>query len=620
VKVAKVFPHPLRRLTSEDALSTIVQLPGQFRVRSLNRVPILIVPVAVLAIYLPVVVVPYLFMDDYTLFAWQHGFGGSIWQTAAQGGRPMEGLLLLGSFSAVHDINGLRLVRFVALVGAALLGLLFFYALRRSGFNRWLSMGASVSVVSLPSVQVYVSWTVLAFAPYAAILAGLAALLAGSALGHGPRTAFGRRAEATGLLLCALLIYQPAAMFFWVFTAVRLLRPSESLSRAAKDLAESLGVGITAMAVSLGVIKVATHYYGPLGSGRSSFTNDFFGKFRWFLDQPLVNSLNLFNLTPTRAQAVGVAIVASVGILLLHAHKGWKALGFLLIAAILVPLSYLPNLAVKEDWASYRSIGGLSALLAVYTWFGLWGIGRAALTLHVQSGAKLVAARIVAVGLAALMSFLWLTVILSPLWHFPNVAAPYHVSTAAWPSARWLAGFAVCFAVFAGLGLWATRRSYWRFRPKPSARFVAIGIGNLAAITLAFTGALLAARNVTTLFVKPQSIELEMLRSALDKSNGSPLRRVVLIRPNWSQGAAPLVRYDEFGLPSTYQVWVPDPAVFLILREEGRQTERPVEEDLPWTARALPGDVPRGEVFVDMRNLQDRRVDWSFWTVHAATG
>jgi hypothetical protein len=165
-------------------------------------------------------------------------------------------------------------------------------------------------------------------------------------------------------------------------------------------------------------------------------------------------------------------------------------------------------------------------------------------------------------------------------------------SLTSWPEF----GFAgVLFLAFALLAVW----------PRAVA---AVAVGGAFAVC----GALIAAQNVTTLIVTPQSAELQLLRSQLVEPRAP--RRVVFVKPNWTDAAAPLVRYDEFGPPSTYFSWVPQPAVLLLL--DGRAY--PPIDVFPWDASTPP--VEQGSGFVDMRTLDERRVDWTLWTLRAYRG
>ena len=107
-----------------------------------------------------------------------------------------------------------------------------------------------------------------------------------------------------------------------------------------------------------------------------------------------------------------------------------------------------------------------------------------------------------------------------------------------------------------------------------------------------------------------------MLRSALDRPRVSAERRIVFVKPDSNAGAAPLHRYDEFGLPSSFAPWVPHPAVLLILRERGR-TRRPPIDVLAWDQVPPHPSAAPNTVVVDMRRLRRHRVDWSLWTLRA---
>lgn len=576
------------------------------RILSSRWAPPVVIAVAACAAYLPAVAVSYAFSDDYRHFGSVHGVGGSVWRAEAGGGRPIQGAQLVGVLSLVPDLDSLRLVRLFGVLGAMLLGILLYHALRTRDLNRWLATGISVSVITLPSFQVYVSWSVLWAAPYAAILAGLASLRISSASDPWSREALRRGAEAAALLLCGVLTYQPAAMFFWVFTAIDLLRPGERLNHAAKTLATRLGVAAVAMAGGLIATRVGVHFYGGVYAGRTELVRDVVGKIGWFWHQPLVNALNVFELVPSQTLAVAVAVVAAVGILLLHAEKGWEALGFLALAAVLVPLSYLPNLVVAENFASYRSLGGLSALVTLYGWLGVWGIARGVPRLRARAVPNIAAARGAALALALLLTFVLVALIVVPLSNLPG--SPAHPGASLGTLGTWprLAVFVPLFAIVGGLlGLVAGGSA---------AKTVATAGGRVAIAVVALTCVLLAARNVTTLFAKPQSLELHMMRSALDTA--TPIRRVVFIKPFVGAGAAPLTRYDEFGVPSSYLPWVPVPAVRLILREQRRQTTRPTIDVLAWDERPIPRTTRPGEVLVDMRKLRQRRIGWRLWTLH----
>lgn len=110
--------------------------------------------------------------------------------------------------------------------------------------------------------------------------------------------------------------------------------------------------------------------------------------------------------------------------------------------------------------------------------------------------------------------------------------------------------------------------------------------------------------NMTNRMVLPQSFELQYMASKLPPAKVDAIRRIHVIEPEWYEGVTRDVRYDEFGLPSSYVV--AKPMVKLILHQrkvDYRQYEITSEK------AAVP--VPEGEdvLVVDMRELATTRVE-----------
>jgi hypothetical protein len=112
------------------------------------------------------------------------------------------------------------------------------------------------------------------------------------------------------------------------------------------------------------------------GPARTTLVRDGSGKVHWFIHEPLLNTLNLANIQPSVTLGILVAIFIVSGLvlyfrgpLLLRLFKVGLALG-------LVPLAYLPNLLVSENWASYRSELALVSLFALYAALALLGYVR----------------------------------------------------------------------------------------------------------------------------------------------------------------------------------------------------------------------------------------------------
>ena len=492
------------------------------------------IAVTVFGMFLSALIVPYAFSDDYPilLIADRLGtspeFGRSIIDTVSSNGRPFAGLLDDLVFSAAGTINNLRFVRLVSVVGIVVLALLLHWALVRSRVKPALAAVIVVLVCSTPAFQVYGAWAVLFTVPYAAILAGVASFFVVAATDAGGSLVADRLAGAIAALLAALLIYQPAAMFFWVFLAAALVGTAGDWRQALRLARRHLAVAAIALALDFLVVKLILWLVaGDVPRvGRTALTHDPIEKVRWFFRDPLYQSLNLFQLTRSPWLVVIVTTVTVVGMSLLLRREAMRPLVFAGKAVALIPHSFLSSLAAAENSPTYRVLVAHSSMIALYLCLG-------------------------------------------------------------------------------GLGIWLTARDW--LRPRVSAEALRAGERLAVAVGLAFvaTGAFIAAKNVTTLFVVPQRTELGMLRSQV-AALPTGVRRVAFVQTGTDQGMVRFVTVDEFGIPSTSRDWTPEPALLLVLREEGRLTRdgpHPVVDLLPpWTTT-----FPRNEPVVDLRGLSRLR-------------
>jgi hypothetical protein len=373
-------------LTAEPVTTAfqVSRLAGAREYLSESRAVVLGIAVAIFGIFLPTVIVPYAYSDDYmTLALVDHlglsnpGYPKSVFEASAVNGRPLGGLLSSAVFSAAGTIGNLRFVRFFTIVGIVALALLLQWALVRSGVKPLLAALISLFVCSMPPFQVTGSWTVLGLTPYTALLAAGASLLAVAAVDAPRHIVADRIAGATTLLFAALLIGQPAAMFFWVFFAVALVGAVHDSGRALRLARMHFGVAGLALAFAYLMVKLGTHIVGEKApdASRNALTHDVAGKVSWFFHEPLYLSVNLFDLTPSRWFAVLVAVISTGGIFLaLRQQRAPRPLLYIGLAACLVPLCYLPNLVVSENFATFRTQVSLTSLLALYFCLGAVGV------------------------------------------------------------------------------------------------------------------------------------------------------------------------------------------------------------------------------------------------------
>jgi hypothetical protein len=509
-----------------------------------SRAALVAVTLSVVAMFIPVAIVPYGQIDDYA-FLWlavsghpDPIAGPSIFETSAVQGRPLEGLLQSWFFSAAGSIDNLRYLRVLAIVGIAAFGVLLHWALVRSGLRSAFAALIAVLICSLPAFQVYAAVAVAFPTPWAAILAGGASLVAATAIELPLRR--GRLAMSGAMLLAAILIYPPPAMFFWVFLAIAVVGARFEARRAKRLVWAHLGVASVAFASTWVITKIAIHVYGANSPNaeRSTLVHDFGGKLRWFfglrsthetglsIHDPLYGALSLFELTPSPWFSGFVASVAIGGILLLLLREGVSIPLYGGIALLLVPLSFFPSLVVAENSPGYRVQAALAALIAVYSALGAYG--------------------------------LWLAI------------------------RDWL-------------------------RPRLSGREV-VSLEVLAtASAVAFVGisAFSANRNVTMLFVVPQSTELRLVRSQLARVPAGT-QRLAFVETGNDQSMAPFTSVDEFGVPSSARPWVPRPFALLILDEQGKLSvdqPEPIVDVLPPTTKTYPKNEP----VIDVRELRALR-------------
>jgi hypothetical protein len=500
-----------------------------------SRAALASVALVLLGIFLPALVVPYAFSDDYPILSVADGLGSSPWfgsnvvATVAASGRPLAGALDQVVIGAAGTIDNLRFVRLLGVAGIVALACLLHWALVRAGFTRLLAALATVLACSTPAFLVYGSWAVLFNAPWAALLGAGASMLAVAALDVPRRLAVDQLATAATLLVAALLVYQPAAMEFWVFLAIALAGAVGDPVRARRLVRAHAAVAAVAFAVAFVVAKIAVHVVGSSAPNpaRLGLTHHPVGKLGWFLHGPLYWSLNLFKLAPSPWLAAVVAVVAAGGIVLGLRQRRSPMRLLLVTGLALVPLSFLPNLVVAENSPTYRVLPALSSLIALYACFG-------------------------------------------------------------------------------AIGIWLALRD--RVRPRVGrATLVAAERGALAlAACVVATGAVTAAGHVTSLFVLPQSTELRLIRSQV-AALPAGVSRIGFVETPYFDSMSSFVAVDEFGVPSSGRPWSLEPAVLLILREEGRLPppgQRPAVDMLPWDTTTLPTDEPVIDVRTTLAGLR----------------
>ncbi len=482
--------------------------------KRLTHGPVLLCFLAILGLcYTSVLLTPYGFTDDYAILS--ERLQGQTWvmkQTMAAG-RPMYAVLLSATFSSIHAIGDLRYIRCAGVVGIAVLAWRIYRTLKLAGWRQEQAFLLSLIIVMMPAFQVYAAWATTAFYLGAALVASVAFTLAERACTASRAPEQWRLAAgASFLILVALTIHQSAAMFFWVFAAIVMFKPHTTPSDVVRRLVGYCCIVGVGLILGFGVYKLGMAFYGaPVPDIRAHLTLHVGEKALWFVQSPLMDALNFTKLSPTPWLALPAAIVIGAGFVHYLRGTAKERLAQVLMAGVLLPLAYLPNLVIAENWSSYRTQAALTSVVVVYASYALWG--------YIQ--------------------------------RFPR---------------------------------WATTA-------------VLTAVLSLAALATS----LCASYNARVYFAEPQLQELQVIRRQLAQQPLSDISNVYLIGSTGQDTLAPLVRYDEFGLPSSVALWSLKSSVYCVL------AEMHLEAFYSFPTQVVPPhsliQPPPGALVVDMRRM-----------------
>jgi len=330
--------------------------------------------------YWPAIVSQYLYHDDVVYFMTTPTRlepPGSLFNVAI--GRFLGGNMLIALGLLVHKIGDLNIIRFLSLLQLSLCGVFFVRWSHKHFLSLRDSLFISIAVFTLPPFQIMVSQAGMGFQPAGILLAVLSAIVAYRIPTEGPwlKRFLNKNVFVSILLfICAIGVYQPAAMFFWAMLGFVLLFSNQSLRDLMRRVFHFVYVGFVSFGL-YGIIlqqtkKVFMKFnlwdYDPY-----SLTTDYFGKIKWFFTEPVTSALNLWNIFPQAVYTNLVLIFIAAGVCLkivrLHQAKALEARRLLFIFGVLCVLafaSFLPNLASVNNLFFYRCVPGLMALVLFF--------------------------------------------------------------------------------------------------------------------------------------------------------------------------------------------------------------------------------------------------------------
>lgn len=328
-----------------------------------------------LASYYAVLTETYGIDDDYDalLYAGSTPISDSyqIWE-----GRPLDAVWTHFAFSLATEIEHLRYIRFVGILGIALLAWSVYLILAHAGHRKFQAFCLSaVMGLSLP-VQIYVAWAMTADFVFSMHLSVLAFLLSNRAFERRRRAQkWSLAAGAVLLLLAAITIYQPSGMFFWVVAAVVLAEADRPLRDAFRRFGWCLMIVCAGMLLALAALLLGERYV-PIDSPRNDIATDFAGKAEFFLLQVFPNALNFAWFPVDAIFTWAIFIIMFIGLLMHFQGALRERLWKYVIAASILVLSVAPSLLSRMNLADYRVLPALTAIVILHAYFALLGYQR----------------------------------------------------------------------------------------------------------------------------------------------------------------------------------------------------------------------------------------------------
>ncbi|WP_143296281.1 hypothetical protein [Acetobacter okinawensis] len=445
-------------------------------------------------VYITSLTTVYGFADDYAYIAAAHTQLLDLLSMMTQGGRPVYAVLSCIYIDVTH-VSDLCWIRLFSLAGIAALSTLFMKHLKEnSQFSSSVCIIFAACIGLMPAFQVYAAWSVTAGYTWAAFLAGLSYRL----VQHNSKQQWQRLFFSFLLLGLAICTYQPSAMMYWVFAGTAWLASDKPLPTR-----KVMFITCAVMAGALILDFIATKtlpsliFHTAPSMNRTALVSDIREKCTWFLLKALRNALDLPYAKGSTLLSILVLIFIVSGFALHYRASKYFNYQKVFICIFLVPLSYLPNLVVQENWAAYRTQSALTSLLLLYFTMALWS---------------------------------WL-----------NTIKASHYMTS-------------CMSIMLVLCAWT------------------------------------AHSDVKNGFAKPQSTELHLTAHYLSQINNlKNASSIYFVLARREETLAPFLRYDEFGLPSSSQVWVPKNLVWVLLNAQHAPNLATVT-----TARVGPStDIPK---------------------------
>jgi hypothetical protein len=344
--------------------------------RALLLVVVLLTP---LAVYWQTVFHEYGFRDDYSLLREAHEEPGKLLRVTVSNGRPVYGMVLDASMRPIReiaDLPWLRLAAAMLLVGVALV---LCRELRKGGWSRAESTAVGLGIALLPGAQITVGWAIAWPIALALLFAVLGFSLVETTLKRSDaRMRIAGFAGGGFLYLLAALTYQSNALFAIVpLAAVLLVRGENERLGHGRWVAAHLATLFASLVTAFLLMEFLFSEGVVTEAKRMALEPDLLLKLWWFVRQPLVNSLALFELRDRFDTSLWFwAAAASFGAILalgfwFGARDASRKARWLFCLLFLPFVGHAVSLAASSQAIGYRTVFPLAGLVLVLLVFAL---------------------------------------------------------------------------------------------------------------------------------------------------------------------------------------------------------------------------------------------------------
>lgn len=309
--------------------------------------------------------------DDYPFLNLVHTNINFIQSQNNINGRPLNGLLLQAVFNRLQYISEFRYIRMISFIGVIFLLIILDKIFSQYDLNQIEKIYLLISLVTLPSINLYINWAVCSMVPFALLLAAISSICVFNIYDIVKSRFILKIICSIFCLTASILIYQPASMYYFVISYIYLYFPIINGKKEKKHFSAMIIIFLIALLIAWLMMLLI----GANKSPRAALIN--FEKLPlklvWFARDVIPYSLNFNLLINNKIIPAVLLLLIVIGFLFME-KSITKILINIVVYFLLIILSYFPNLIVSENWASYRTQVAISSLFLLMGFLGIRNI------------------------------------------------------------------------------------------------------------------------------------------------------------------------------------------------------------------------------------------------------